>query len=51
MKKAFSLLLALCLLCSGCAALAGSFMPSLTEVYGVDMPSLSYTLKRLADHM
>jgi len=49
MKKCMTLLLALCLLCGVCTANAGGFVPSLTDVYGVDMPSLSYVLKRLPD--
>lgn len=49
MKKALSFILALCMLCSSCTALAGGFLPSINQVYGVDMPSLSYVLQRLPD--
>ena len=49
MKKALSFILALCMLCGSCTALAGGFLPSINQVYGVDMPSLSYVLRRLPD--
>ena len=49
MKKALSFILALCMLCGSCTALAGGFLPSINQVYGVDMPSLSYVLRHLPD--
>ena len=49
MKQALSFILALCMLCGSCTALAGGFLPSINQVYGVDMPSLSYVLRHLPD--
>lgn len=46
MRKVISFIVALCLVCCTCTALAGEFLPSISSVYGVYMPSLSFTLRR-----
>lgn len=48
MKKALAIVLLICLLIPATAA-ADGLLPDLTEIYGIDMPSMSAALRRVPD--